>query len=89
MNSKRSSEIQDAFRAVRNFCTDYSLSDINEMLALYHRELGAQAEPGGGQRKIEDKERILDFLESLEELLPAVYQIEQLRKEEISMSSSN
>ena len=85
MDAKESAQLREAFRAVRNFCSTYSRSDIEEMLNLYHRALSDNLADADS----ESKEHILDFFETLEELLPAVYEIEQARKKEIVISASN
>ena len=74
---------QKSLRAVRNFCFNHSKEQMEEMLNLYYLKISAEnPDPW-------EKHRILEFFESLEELLPAIYDLEDLRKREYLMAERN
>lgn len=72
---KNNPEIQDqitALQKLRNFCSSYTPKECDEMLG---RLLGVMIEENYSSLSRFSKERLLNYFESIEEVLPALYSI--------------
>lgn len=76
MDSKtnRENTREYAIRRLRNFCTSYSLEKNDELLSNVFNTIIK-----GNYAHLNDlsKEHILDYLEALEEALPALYELQE------------
>ena len=83
--NKKKAEQEKALRDIRNFCAAYTLEEAYDILGkLYLMYDNAHA-----HEEFLSSDEISDFLESLEELLPAVIRLEELRKRERDQMQEN
>jgi len=76
MDSKTQTEStrEFALRRLRNFCTSYSLSKSDELLSHVQ---GTVIEGNYGSLSELSKGHLLDYMEALEEVLPALYELQE------------
>lgn len=71
------SKQEAAFQKLGNFCSSYKLTKADEMLCRIFTVMlaGNYSKQSNFNRK-----RFLDYLEELEEVLPALYELQQVQK---------
>lgn len=67
-----SSNNADALRHIRNFLHEYSREDSEAALDLVYKVIGRIIDDDDDP----ENQRLFDFLESLEEVIPALYQVD-------------
>lgn len=72
--SKRENTREFAIRRLRNFCVSYSLNKSDELLSNVQ---GTVIEGNYAYLSELSKEQLLDYLEALEEVLPALYELQE------------
>ena len=66
-----------AFQNLRNFCSSYNLMEADEMLCrVFTVMLGGNY----SKQSMHSKEHLLDYFEALEEVLPALYELQEKLK---------
>ncbi|HEY1061648.1 MAG TPA: hypothetical protein VGE44_08175 [Daejeonella sp.] len=65
------------FQNLRNFCSSYSLIEADEMLC---RAFTVMLGGGYSKQSLHNKKRLLDYFEALEEVLPALYELQEKLK---------
>lgn len=71
---KHSTNNSDDFRLIKNFLYEYSLDDSQRMLDLIYKRL----EKSLKRADESEREEIMSFFESLEEMIPALYPSSQI-----------
>lgn len=78
MNSNNSAWIKEkAMRHLNNFLCSYTLPESTKMLNLVFDHVTEDIHYAASNNS--GKEQMLDFLEALEEMLPAVYELHEKR----------
>ncbi len=70
----RQSKQEAAFQNLRNFCSSYNFMEADEMLSrVFTVMLGGCY----SKQSMHNRKRLLDYFEALEEVLPAIYELQE------------
>ena len=72
------SKQEAAFQNLRNFCSSYNFMEADEMLSrVFTVMLGGSY----SKQSMHSRKRLLEYFEALEEVLPAIYELQEKLKQ--------